>query len=108
MQHPIIAFPSRAASGNGQTSPSHLPLPLTPLLGREHELAQLTSLLLRPDVRPLTLTGPGTLGKTRLGITVARNLLTDFTAGVYLVPLASINDPNFFLSTISHVLDLRA
>src|SRR5712692_10419133 len=107
MQHPIIAFPSRAAAGNGQTSPSHLPLPLTPLLGREHELAQLTALLLRPEVRLLTLTGPGGVGKTRLGITVARDLLTDFAAGVYFVPLAAINDPDFVLSTIAHVLDVR-
>jgi len=107
MQHPIIAFPSRAAAGDGQTSPSHLPLPLTPLLGREHELAQLTALLLRPEVRLLTLTGPGGVGKTRLGITVARDLLADFAAGVYFVPLAAINDPDFVLSTIAHVLDVR-
>jgi len=107
MQQPIIAFPSRAAAGNSQTSPSHLPLPLTPLLGREHELAQLTALLLRPDVRLLTLTGPGGVGKTRLGITVARDLLTGFAAGVYFVPLATINNPDFVLSTIAHVLDLR-
>jgi predicted ATPase/DNA-binding CsgD family transcriptional regulator len=107
MQHSIIAIPSRAAAGNGQTSPSHLPLPLTPLLGREHELAQLTALLRRPEVRLLTLTGPGGVGKTRLGITVAGDLLTDFAAGVYFVPLAAINDPDFVLSTIAHVLDVR-
>jgi predicted ATPase/DNA-binding CsgD family transcriptional regulator len=107
MQHPIIAFPSRAASGNGQTSPSHLPLPLTPLLGREHELTQLTALLRRPEVRLLTLTGPGGVGKTRLGITVAGDLLNDFAAGVYFVPLAAINDPDFVLSAIADVLDVR-
>src|SRR5579863_4719914 len=107
MQHPIIAFPSRAANGNRQVPPSQLPQPLTPLLGREHELAQLTALLRRPEVRLLTLTGPGGVGKTRLSITLARDLPNDFAAGVYFVPLATINDPDFVLSAVAHVLNVR-
>src|SRR5215467_7892116 len=107
MQQSIIAFPSRAASSNYQASPNHLPVPLTPLLGREHELAQLTALLRQPEVRQLTLTGPGGVGKTRLGISVAHNLLNDFAKGVYFVPLAAINDPDFVLPAIAYALDLR-
>ena len=107
MQHPIIAFPSRSASGADLAPPPRLPLPLTPLLGREHELARLAVLLRRPEVRLLTITGPGGVGKTRLLLAVARDLLNDFTAGVYFVPLAAINDPDYVLSAIAQVLNLR-
>src|SRR5215831_19138889 len=107
MQHRTMAFPSSSAPVAAQTSPSHLPLPLTPLLGREHELAQLTALLHRSEVRFLTLTGPGGVGKTHLSLAVARELLPDFADGVCFIPLAAISDPDFVLSAIAHVLDLR-
>jgi hypothetical protein len=107
MQQRIIDFPSRAVSSTNQLSLSHLPQPLTPLLGREHELAQLTALLRRPEVRLLTLTGPGGVGKTRLLLAVAHDVLNDFTDDVYFVPLAAITDPNFVLSAIAHGLNLR-
>jgi hypothetical protein len=57
------------------------------------EVATLCRLLSRPEVRLVTLTGPGGIGKTRLGLHVAAELADHFVDGVFLVPLASARDP---------------
>ena len=85
---------------------SHLPAPLTSLIGREQERAALCRLLRQPEVRLVTLTGTGGVGKTRLAVQAATELLEDFADSVCFVPLAPVRDPQGVLATIAQVLGL--
>jgi predicted ATPase/class 3 adenylate cyclase/DNA-binding CsgD family transcriptional regulator len=84
----------------------NLPVQLTSLIGREQEVTAVQNLLLREDVRLVTLTGPGGTGKTRLGLQVAAELCEVFTDGVFLVNLAPVSDPLFVLPTIAQTLGI--
>ena len=72
---------------------TNLPVPATPFLGREREIDELAMLLLRPEVRLVTLTGPGGSGKTRLALQAAAAAADDYDRGVWWVPLASLAEP---------------
>ena len=84
-----------------------LPTPLTSFVGREREIEQLTALLRRHDVRLLTLTGPGGVGKTRLVTAVATVLAGEFADGVHFVRLAPVRASRLVLPTVGHALGLR-
>jgi predicted ATPase/class 3 adenylate cyclase len=106
LQHPELPadFPPLSSL---ESRPNNLPLQPTPFLGREQEVEQVVALLLRPEVRFLTLTGPGGTGKSRLALQAAVELLDDFPDGVFFVTLASITDPGLVLATIATTLGIR-
>ena len=83
---------------------TNLPVPATPFLGREGELAEIGALLGRPEVRLLTLTGAGGSGKTRLALQCAGAAADDYPQGVWWVPLAPVRDADAVLEATARAL----
>jgi len=90
-----------------ETRPTNLPVQRTGFVGREKEVAAAKELLLRPDVRLVTVTGPGGIGKTRLAVQVASGLVERFPGGTHFVPLSSLSDPGLIASVIVQTLGIR-
>src|SRR5262249_58675694 len=82
--------------------------PPTPLIGREREVEEVAASLGRPDVRLLTLTGPGGTGKTRLALQAGEALLDAFADGVVFVGLAPLQDPALVLPATAQALRIGA
>jgi len=85
----------------------NVPIPLTPLVGRSRETAAATALVLRPDIRHVTLTGTGGVGKTRLALHIATEVADTFSGGVWFVPLDPLRDPELVISAIAQAMDLH-
>jgi predicted ATPase/class 3 adenylate cyclase len=86
---------------------NNLPLQPTPLIGREQEVSEVCDLLRHDETRLLTLTGPGGIGKTRLALQAAADLLEDFSDGTYFVSLATITEAEQFLPAVAETLGVR-
>ncbi len=97
---------SATASQSQKAARTSVPIPLTSFVARERELQDVTGLLQRDDVRLVSLTGPGGIGKTRLAIRAAELLNNDFEH-IWFVSLATITDPRLLLPTIGHVVGVR-
>ena len=87
--------------------PSLIPTDLSSFVGRDRELAAITQLLLRPDVRLLTVIGPPGIGKTRLALQAAQALRQQYSDDVVFVSLASIRNPDLVVPTIAQALAIR-
>lgn len=111
-QAAIVPLPTMFTGAMQLTKPEpvpqhNLPVQLTSLVGREQDAATVVALLRRPQVRLLNMIGTAGIGKTRLAIQVAMDLLDDFVHGVYFVSLASIRSPHLILSAIAQIFGLK-
>ncbi len=84
--------------------PVRMPSPLTSLLGREREVEEMVQLLRQGNVRLLTVTGPGGVGKTRLAIEVASRLRQDFPGGQFFIPLNRLEEPDDVVPVVLDVI----
>lgn len=101
---PSASAPDLSAVSNDRAA---LPVPLTDLIGREREIAELTRMLRDDNVRLVTLTGSGGIGKSRLAIDVARSLSTVFPDGATFVGLSPVRDPLLVPNAIALALGVR-
>ena len=93
--------------GEVETRATNLPVQRTGFVGREKEVAAAKELLLRQDVRLVTVTGPGGIGKTRLAVQVASDVVKHFPGGTHFIPLASLKDSGLIAPVIVQTLGIR-
>ena len=98
-----VARPSAAAPPSGH-GPRPLPVDATSLVGREEAVEEVAGLVGRPDVRLVTLTGLGGIGKTRLAVAVGERLVERFRAGTAFVPLAAVTQPELVLAGVARAV----
>lgn len=92
------------SSSNVSAPKTNLPIPPTPLIGRQDEINELLALLDDPECRLLTLAGPGGIGKTRLAIETATRVQELFIDGTYFVSFASVNLARLIVPVLAEAL----
>ncbi len=97
----------QALDGSTRRRVTNLRTPLTPLIGRIQEVTTVCALLLAPNVRLVTLTGAGGMGKTRLSLQVATDLKEQFADGCWFISLAALDDPELVVPTIARSLGIK-
>ena len=101
LHHAILNQDDELVATAPVTPTVRLPVPPTPLLGREEDLDRLARLLGADGTRLVALTGPGGMGKTRLAIQAAADLAGSFPDGVWFVELAALREPEHVLPAIA-------
>ncbi len=100
----LSGFPERPVDSFASKPRTNLPTSLTSFIGREKELDEITNLIVKN--RLLTLTGVGGIGKTRLSLTIAYQVLNTFPDGVWFIELASLSEPELVSQTVFTTLGL--
>jgi predicted ATPase len=98
---------SERTGKQAEARPTNLPVSRTGFVGREKEAEAAKELLMRADVRLVTVTGPGGIGKTRLAVEVAGGLSELFPGGIHYVSLSAVSDPGLIASVIVQTLGIR-
>ena len=98
---------SEKPARQAELRPANIPVQRTAFVGRDKEIAAAKELLLSKDARLVTVTGPGGIGKTRLGVEIASSVLEDFPGGIHFVPLSPLRDPALVASVIVQSLGIR-
>lgn len=86
--------------------PNNLPAPMNSFIGREIEGRRIAECFINRQARLVTLTGPGGIGKTRLALQVATELLDRYPEGVWFIALADLRQPTHVITEIATILDL--
>ncbi len=104
---PAGCEPSSSELRTMDSRPNNLPQESINLIGRSNELMELSSLLTGEHVRLVTVTGAGGIGKTSIALETAKNLLPEFSSGVFMVELSGVEDPNLVASEIIQTIGVR-
>ncbi len=109
LAHELTALHDRNSEKPVKLKPRPMTLPVqrTGFVGRKKEVAALKELLMRQETGLLTVTGPGGMGKTRLAVQVAGELVEHFPGGIHFVPLSSLGDPALIASAIVQTMGIR-